>query len=247
MIFLIFLILFSVTVSLNHGKELNCEVQYGLYCRIVFQDMENDTEVTVTVPSSEIVDQITTVSIIASKMSDVPNGIISTFPTLSNFVLRENDLKNWKPEYINNADNLKLLYITENPLTSLPDKAFINSPNLSALAITFTQITYIQPNVFIGLTMLENLDLNNNPIGINLSTDTFKHLEKNLKRLRLDDIGLSNFPIGFFDGFEQLDALFLKDNLFIEINAEIFPNTLRSLEIREMMKIDKLIYFKSLF
>lgn len=218
-------------ISLNHGKELNCEIQYGLYCRIVFQDMENDTEVTVNVPPSENIEQIMTVSIMSSKMNDVPKGIISSFVKITNFILRENDLKQWKPEYLNNADTLRLLYITENPLVDLPDEAFVHAPNLTALAITFTQIKNFQSNVFIGLPMLENLDLNNNPIGNNLSVDTLEHIKKTLKRLRLDDIGLESFPTGFFEGFEKLDALFLKDNLFKEISAEIFPKTLRSVEI----------------
>jgi Leucine-rich repeat (LRR) protein len=199
---------------------------------VLFQDMENETSVTFDVGNEDI-NQIMTVSIIASHMRDVPKGIISSFKNLTNLILRENDLKQWKPEYLEGGENLKYIYITENPLNELNDGAFINTPNLIALAISFTNISRISPDAFEGLTMLENLDLNNNPIGDELTTDTLSHVKKTIKRLNLADIGLNEFPTRFFEDFQQLEVLFLKENLFTQIDAKILPKTLKKIEISE--------------
>lgn len=170
-------------------------------------------------------------------MNNIPSELFQSFPNLTNLILRENSLNKWKTEFLQNADKLSYLYITENPIEVFPDKAFSLSPNLKTLAISFTNVKEFQPDVFEGLDELEHLELNNNPIGDKLTTDTFKWLKGSLRRLKLDDIGLKMISKGLFEGFENLDSLLLKDNLFTQIDATLLPPSLQSLEISEYQQV----------
>lgn len=164
-------------------------------------------------------------------MSNLPKELIASFSNMSNLILRENDLEVWKAEYLENAELLKSLYITENPIGFFPDKSFAHCSDLSSLAISFTKVEYFQPEVFEGLPTLEILELNNNPIGDTLEAETFSLVKHHLKRLKISDIGLKTFPGGFFDGFGELTSLIIKDNLIVEIDARIFPQNLKTVEI----------------
>jgi hypothetical protein len=114
------------------AKNLKCWVSYGLTCKVLNEDVTSVESVTFDIGELEAED-FETISLVETKVNDVPSGIFSFFVEAKEFVLSENELKQWKSEYLKGADKLRVLMVLENSIKSLPVNAFMEAPNLGKL------------------------------------------------------------------------------------------------------------------
>jgi Leucine-rich repeat (LRR) protein len=172
-------------------------------------------------------------------MNDVPSGIFESFSNLSNLVLRENELVEWKAEYLTGGEKLQFLYVTENLITHLSGDAFDNAPNLRVIAFTHNKIVEIVPEAFTGLDSIEDIQLNGNLLGQTLKANMFNEISFVLKRLSLAENEIEEFPEGFFAGFNALVELNIRGNKFKEIDVKILPGSLTRIEVGELVEWGK--------
>lgn len=223
-VFLAFL-LFTCTTA----TSLKCWVSFGLSCKILNQDLIGVSEVTYDIGELEFED-FKSVSFIETKLSDVPVGTFSVFIEATEFVLSENDLKEWKPEYLKGADKLTALYIYKNSIENLAAKSFSEATNLEMIEIIQCKIATIAPNSFSGLNNLNELRLQENKIGLDLRSNTFSELSHSLKKLNIADNKIEKIPQNFFKNLEKLEELTIYYNEQIkEIDGEIFPESLKKI------------------
>lgn len=217
------------------AKHLKCWVSFGLTCKVVNQDLTDVDNVTFDVGElDEQIDEFMTVSLVETKLKDVPNGIFSFFTEAKEFVLSENELKQWKPEYLKGATKLTYLLVTQNSLENLPANAFVESPNLQLLELTENKIATIAPGAFSGLNHLTELRLNVNQFGPDLRTDTLSEVADTLTILNLADNKLEKIPEGFFKKLSKLQELTIYYNEKIkEVEGDIFPESLKKIIGRE--------------
>lgn len=233
-----FFLIFSIFITFVNSRELPCQISFGIFCKVIGEDLYNETNVSFDVADLSHRD-ITTLTLIACKMNDVPRGIFESFSNLSNLVLRENELTEWKGEYLVGADKLQFLYVTENLITHLNEDAFENAVNLRVIAFTHNKIVQIAPEAFAGLSYLEDLQLNRNQLAKNLQANLFNEISFVLKRLNLADNEIEEFPHGFFAGFRDLYELNIKGNKFKEIDVKKLPGSLTKLEVGKLRQIEE--------
>lgn len=213
------------------AKHLKCWVSYGLTCRVVNEDLTGVDNVTFDVGElDEQIEDFKTISLVETKLNDVPSGIFSFFLEAKEFVLSENELKQWKSEYLKGAEKLTYLLVTENSIESLPTDAFVEAPKLECLELTRSKIAKIAPNAFAGLNYLSELRLFDNKFGPDLRSETFGEIVNTLVKLNLADNKIEKVPEGFFKKMTKLEELTIYYNEKIkEIDGEIFPESLKKI------------------
>lgn len=108
----------------------------------------------------------------------IPNSIFLTFPHLEAVFLfhSEQMFSRMKPEYLKNARNLKVFYITEQKqFKSLDGNVFVEAPNLQYINLQNNALEFIDSQAFAGLLSIKGIFLNDNPI-VNLHFQTFSRL-----------------------------------------------------------------------
>lgn len=230
------LIILTFFVAFANARKLPCHISFGLFCKVLGEDLFNETSVTFDVGDSSH-GEITTLTLIVCKMSDVPRGIFEGFSNLSNLVLRENELTEWKAEYLVGAGNLQFLYVTENLITHLNAEAFVEAPKLRVIAFTHNKIIQVSPSAFTGLNLIEDLQFNGNLLGHNLQANIFNEVSFRLLRLSLAENEIETFPESFFAGFRDLNELNIRGNKFKEIDVRDLPGTLTKLDIGELKRL----------
>jgi Leucine-rich repeat (LRR) protein len=221
------LILFLTCAS---AKNLKCWISHGLSCKVLNEDLRDFNVVTFDIGELEVED-FEGISLIETKINDVPSGIFSFFVEAKEFVLSENELKEWKPEYLKGADKLTHLLITQNLITNLPADAFTEAPNLERIELSNNRIAKISPNAFAGLNRLTDLRINSNQIGADLRVDTFSEIAKTLIKLNIADNKIETIPEGLFKKMEKLEELTIYYNEKIkEIDGkEVLPGSLKKI------------------
>jgi Leucine-rich repeat (LRR) protein len=229
-----FLIISTFLLTFVSSRELPCQISFGIFCKVVGEDVHNETDLMFDVGSETTHADITTLTLLVCKMNEVPSGIFESFGNLSNLVLRENELKEWKAAYLVGGNKLQFLYVTENQITSLPAKAFVEAPNLRVIAFTHNKIIEIAPEAFAGLSFIEDLQFNGNQLGLDLRANTFNDVSYVLKRFSLAENEIEEFPEGFFAGFRDLNELNIRGNKFKEIDVKILPESLKKIDVGEL-------------
>ncbi|KAG5874054.1 hypothetical protein JTB14_034630 [Gonioctena quinquepunctata] len=133
-------------------------------------------------------------------------------------ILKLNKINRIDGEFFLKLPNLHELDLSYNNITSLDDsKLFQNQKELHKLDLSFNGIKTLPDKFFQPLNKLRILDMSFNNLGDfltqskNVLIDNLK-LSPDLSHLSLEGLNITNFPIAFFDGFDQLVALHLSDN-----------------------------------
>lgn len=106
----------------------------------------------------------------------IPKSIFVTFPNLLYFrIYSAQNLEVLKPEYLKNAQSLKLFRINHNNIAQLDENLFVEAPNLVHLNLQKNKIVIIHKNAFNGLFQLAGIYLQGNNIKF-LHPLTFSHL-----------------------------------------------------------------------
>ena len=141
-----------------------------------------------------------------NRLSSLPEGIFDGLPNLISLCLSRNQLSSLPDGIFDNLSNLRVLFLSEKNLSTLPDGIFDSlSENLVSLGLHD-----MSPKLIINI--LE--DISNFP---------------KLQRLvlgsnKLTSNQLSGLPEDIFDGFPNLEYLYLTSNRISILSAGIFDN-----------------------
>lgn len=226
------LILLFAVISFVNGRTLLCHVvglEKQLDCKILSKDLRDMKEgETIEFDSDdEELEDFTRVSIVETKLNDIPGGIFETFPSLTEFVVSENELKEWKPQYLKGATTLKHLYVAYNPLTHLKANSFDEAPNLEIIEFIYNNLADIDANAFAGLPRLNELRFNNNKIGTSLKSETFSEVAESLTKLNLGSNEIAEIPEGMLRNLKNLQQLSLYLNKLKTVDGSVFPKSLK--------------------
>ena len=106
-------------------------------------------------------------------------------------------------------------------LTELRTGTFSGLFNLRSLSILFQQITRIEPAAFRGLSDLHRLSFQQSPLA-SVEPGIFEGLA-NLRSLSFNSLtGLTELPLGLFDGLSSLEILRLRDNAIRKLEPGLF-------------------------
>jgi len=117
--------------------------------------------------------------------------ILQYFPSLTDLILDNNKIRFIQASVIPYGHSLTALHMNNNSLIKLPF-ALNNLNTLFYLSLSYNQITTVEDHDLIGLTNLELLDLQHNPIEY-IATNAFSHNVK-LNILYLSGTKLQHIP-----------------------------------------------------
>lgn len=188
---------------------------------------ENDTVTINTEANNKTDEEIFAIGYISgNQVKFIPQLFFTVFVNVREFFMDADcKFETLKPEYLTNANNLKVFGIWSNDITNLGASLFVNAQNLEHINFQGNKIERIDRLTFSNLTKLQGLYLPNNRIS-NIHPDTFSHL-KDLQVLNL----LGNICINRF--FENANKRFK------EIEDEIKKSCTYILSMEELAEVEK--------
>lgn len=188
---------------------------------------ENDTVIINTDDNNKTNEDILAIGYISgNQIKYIPQALFTTFVNVKEFFMdADSQFETLKPEYLNNANNLKVFGIWSNEITKLGANLFVYAPNLEHINFQGNKIERIDRLTFSNLTQLQGLYLPNNKIA-NLHPETFSHL-KDLQVLNL----LGNVCVNKFFGNAN--------TRFKEIEEEIRKSCTYTLSAEELAYIER--------
>lgn len=124
---------------------------------------------------------------VGNEISFIPCDIFFIFPLMEEFMITgpNQELKELKAEYFEDAANLLLIRIENTAIAHLPANLFVYAPSLQNINLQNNLIEIVDHQAFSGLEDLQELSLSGNRIS-NLQFEVFHGLS-NLKILNLND------------------------------------------------------------
>jgi Leucine-rich repeat (LRR) protein len=224
----------ATTKVLKCSYEIFIEDQYG--CVIKDQDIEDDIDIEFDLSGRDVseMEKFT----FSTKMSYVPTQVYTIFPKIISITFEACGFKEWKPEYLAGATNVKRLYIWSNEIRHFDDAAFVEAPQLEYLWIYDHNLKTINPNMFEGSSQLKSLDFRGNDFSANLPLGVFDRVAETLEYLSLSNAQLTKIPEGMFINIAYLKDLNLKGNDLEPIDAVLtFSEELKEVYVGEFFAI----------
>lgn len=228
------LIILTTLVSCISATTFKCfvvELPGLLDCKILNKDM-TISEINDSFEfdgDDEEFEDFTRLSIVETKLNGFPDSILKTFSKIKELVLSENELKQWRPEYLHGGDHVTILYIGYNPIEHLEANSFALAPNLEKIDFIHSHLADIDSNAFAGLPKLSTLRLHDNKIGRSLKSDTFSELAESLTTLNLGGNSIKEIPDGMLKNLKKLESLSLYLNNLKEVDGGVFPESLKKM------------------
>lgn len=171
-------------------------------------------------------------------LDELSDAVFATLPKLEELNLSKNRINSIDPKAFNGLSNLRVLYLNDNSLSSVPSKALASLNVLAELYLGINAFTSIENDAFEQLNGLSLLDLKGAAL-MNMSSETFRGLEKSLRKLDISDNRLSQIPTSTLSHLQRLEELVLGQNGFeIVLNGAFSGLTnLRQLDISGSLKL----------
>jgi hypothetical protein len=119
--------------------------------------------------------------------------------------------------------NLQFFYLQVSGLTRIQPNAFVNGGGLILLDISFEKnITHLPANGFVGLSRLQRLELNNNPLQT-IDENAFIGLDK-LTDLVLNHNFLRVLPTNVFKPLHLMVEVYVSWNQLESLDGQLFAN-----------------------
>lgn len=241
---LINLIVLLSTITASISARLKCRFEDSEYDKYacVFDNLISDAETAFEIDTTEHVppkinSEVEQNIIESTKLSRIIifNEIFKTFPNLDSLQQRDNDLREWKRDFLKGASKLLWLQMWDNPIENFEDDAFAEIPHLEVLWIVNSKITAINSNMFQYFSKLNSLNLSYNDFSSNLNASTFDRVAKTIVYLNMSNTKMTKLPLGIFKKFGQLQELSIEGNDLSPIDVvEIFPDHLDKVTIGEI-------------
>lgn len=239
--FLPILLFVSFANAENVCKDITCDTsEWKSYCKVQNEDLRDVTQVSFVFDSETRGPYpMHLLAVVDSEMSDVPMGIFSTFD-LSFLLLKNNKLRRWQSDYLENATSLAHLTVNTNLITHLPANSFAEAPSLYLIDLDSNRIREISPEAFAGLESLVQLNLNSNRLGPILAAD-FHEVGPSLKVLSLKSNGIRYFPSKLLTSLPELVFLNLRINIidFVDIRDRAHESLEQILMGEAVMNVDE--------
>ena len=145
----------------------------------------------------------------SNQLSALEAGAFNGLSSLGQLSLSDNNLKTLEPGAFDGMPKLRILQLNGNLLTELGSGLFNGErlPSLTNLQLNNNRLTALSPGTFDGLN-LNSLELRGNSLA--LSPGAFNGLRAS--GLDLSDNGMTNLPLGAFDGLSGVHTLYLQGN-----------------------------------
>lgn len=250
---LINLIVLLSTITISVATKLQCRFEDSEYDKYacVFDNLIIDAETVFEIDTTEHVppktnSDVEQTIIESTKLLHIKifHEVFKTFLNIDSLQLKDNDLREWKREFLKGASKLIWLQMWNNPIENFGDDAFAEVPKLEVLWIINSKITTINSNMFEYFSKLNSLNLSYNNFSSNLNTNTFDGVAKTIVYLNLSNTKMTKLPLGMFRKFEMLRQLFIEGNDLSPINViETIPDNLERFVVGEMFLSDNLLIY----
>jgi len=176
--------------------------------------------------------EVTNLNLFSNRLSSVSADAFITLSDVENINLGYNMLTTLPENVFSSQQNLLTLYLGNNPFQNIPADVFRPLQNLRTLDLINANIDEINIQWFTSSVNLYELYLSNN--RITLSANSFVGLG-GLNVLSLAFNGISEFPVGAWNGLPNLQSLYLYGNNIGNLEEDSFPELgqLTQLDISE--------------
>lgn len=204
---------------------------------------------------------LTEISIIKSKIEELPENIFNGLESLRSIVFTSNLIQQLSKDLFSGLTKLEKLTFSDNYLKNLDKDIFKDLKNLELVDFRSNSISHIHKEIFNGCRKLQIIDFEDNDIkkldlfifnglhnlfSINFSDNRIKRLHNNFadsKNLNLIDFK-ENLIFGLdstlFQGLVNIKCLNFSDNLIYKLDKDIF----KDLNTDAQLKFDDDIYFE---
>uniref|UniRef100_A0A4W6FZR5 Chondroadherin-like b n=1 Tax=Lates calcarifer TaxID=8187 RepID=A0A4W6FZR5_LATCA len=169
--------------------------------------------------------QLTYLHLEKNRFTTFPKGAFKLVPSLLALHLENNTITKLEPGVLSGAEGLRALYLTGNAITHVSPRALDQASDLDTLHLGGNKLKEVPTEALTKAGNLRDLRLSGNSIRW-VGPNAFRPLERSLKELYLDNMGLEkNSLAGLGPG---LRSLFLEGNQLEEV-PDLHPLT--SLEV----------------
>lgn len=181
---------------------------------------------------------LTSLNLRGNFIGDLSMDVFSTLPKLEELNLAQNRIARIDRNAFRSLSSLRVLYLNDNTLSAVPSEAFAQLTTLAELYLGINSFTVIEADAFERLHGLNTLDLKGAQL-YNISVDTFRGLERSLRKLDLSDNRLAMVPTVALSTLIRLEELSLGQNDFEVIPKNAFSGltNLRHLDITGSLKL----------
>ncbi|KAK5850515.1 hypothetical protein PBY51_001390 [Eleginops maclovinus] len=172
--------------------------------------------------------QLTYLHLEKNRFTGFPRGAFSLVPSLLALHLENNSITRLEPDVLSGAEGLRSLYLTGNAIGNMSPRALDGAGDLDTLHLGGNKLKEVPTEAFSKAGSLRDLRLSGNAIRW-VGPNAFRPLERSLKELYLDNMGLEKMSQSSLAGVGPgLRSLFLEGNQLEEVPD---LQTLSSLEV----------------
>ncbi|XP_029282481.1 chondroadherin-like protein [Cottoperca gobio] len=172
--------------------------------------------------------QLTYLHLEKNRFTGFPKGAFKLVPSLLALHLENNSIPKLEPDMLSEAEGLRALYLTGNAIEHVSPRALDHAGDLDTLHLGGNKLKEVPTEALSKAGNLRDLRLSGNSIRW-VGPNAFRPLERSLKELYLDNMGLETMSQNSLAGLgAALRSLFLEGNQLEEV-----PNLqpLTSLEV----------------
>ncbi|KAL6094460.1 chadl [Pungitius sinensis] len=172
--------------------------------------------------------QLTYLHLEKNRFKGFPKGAFGLVPSLLALHLENNSIAELEPHILTGAEGLRALYLTGNAVDHVSPRALERAGDLDTLHLGANRLSEVPTQALSKAGNLRDLRLSGNPIRW-VGPNAFRPLERSLKELYLDNMGLEKMSQTSLAGLGPgLRSLFLEGNQLEEV-PDLHPLT--SLEV----------------
>uniref|UniRef100_A0A8C6SQV1 Chondroadherin-like protein n=1 Tax=Neogobius melanostomus TaxID=47308 RepID=A0A8C6SQV1_9GOBI len=160
--------------------------------------------------------QLTYLHLEKNRFSVFPKGVFRLVPSLLALHLENNAIVKLEAGVLTGAENLRSLYLTGNGIEHVAARALEPTANLDLLHLGGNKLKAVPTEALSRVGSLRDLRLTRNPIRW-IAPNAFKPVERSLKELYLNNMGLERVSCHFNGLGPSLRSLFLEGNLLEEV------------------------------
>ncbi|XP_070492468.1 leucine-rich repeat-containing protein 15-like [Chironomus tepperi] len=157
-----------------------------------------------------------------NRLVNIPGNVFNSLVNLEELNLSLNQL--FIPSVLfSRLVNLRVLNLMSTRLSAVVPEWFGNLTNLQTLTLYGNNITSFPEATFVNNRNLRSLEISRNPVGDHLPAGIFREL-RNLTQLFMVGIRITQINTSWFATLENLEQLYIQENLFISIPEGSFDH-----------------------
>ncbi|XP_054605018.1 chondroadherin-like b isoform X1 [Nothobranchius furzeri] len=161
--------------------------------------------------------QLTYLHLEKNRFVDFPKGAFRLVPGLLALHLENNAITKLEPGILTGAEGLRALYLTRNNIQHISPRALDQARDLDALHLGGNKLKEVPTEALERAGNIRDLRLSGNPV-LWVGPNAFRPLERSLKELYLDNMGLEKMSKDALAGVgPELRSLFLEGNKLEEM------------------------------